>query len=557
MARSARNLTPPRRKNTGAACVEGAYPVSCDRLRARGETMSDQRPKNRRDFLSQALVLTGAGLLGGAARVASAFPLEARTAGTVRKVVFPAGFRWGAATASYQIEGATRRTARRVDLGPLRRTRPGKVQNGDTATSPATHYHRWRDDIALLRAGPRQPTASRSPGRASSRRSGRAERDGLDLLQAPGRRPARRRRSARSSTLYHWDLPQALEDAGGWPARETADALRRVRPIVVRALGDRVTTGIVSQRAERLHAASGYGYGGHAPGRTDPRAMLRADPRREPRAGRRRPRDPRRAATARLQVKRATRGRRFTRRRPTPEGSRRRPALAVASGTVVPRAALPDAIRTSCPGGRPPGERSGSRTATRSACKAPLDFVGLTHYKPLLRVGPDRLRPRHPGLLSRAAGDCTAPTTKTDTAGRSSRAPSTTSSCGMDAARPAGLHDRDHGERRLATTTGPARTGRIDDGAASPSAAATSPTSRARSRTAPTARLSRLEPDGQLRVGRGLQQALRPRARRLQDRQAHDQGIRPAGTGGWPRRTASDPAPHQTQRTVPLATIIV
>ena len=191
--------------------------------------MSDRGPKNRRDFLSQALVLTGAGLLGGAARVARALPLDALAAGAQRKVVFPRGFRWGAATASYQIEGATKEDGRGESIWDRFAHTPGKVKNGDTGDVACDSYHRWREDIGLLKAmnltsyrfsiaWPRiQPTGK-----------GAANAKGLDYysrlidgLLAAGIRPF--------VTLYHWDLPQALEDAGGWPAARDGRSLRRVR----------------------------------------------------------------------------------------------------------------------------------------------------------------------------------------------------------------------------------------------------------------------------------------------------------------------------------------
>ena len=135
---------------------------------------------------------------------------------------FPDGFAWGAATASYQIEGAAPRTGGARRSGTRSPARPGKVTNGDTGDVACDHYHRYREDVALMAelgvdayrfslAWPRM----RPDGRGGSTTAGVDFYDRLvDELLGHGIEPW--------VTLYHWDLPQALEDAGGWADRDTA-----------------------------------------------------------------------------------------------------------------------------------------------------------------------------------------------------------------------------------------------------------------------------------------------------------------------------------------------
>ncbi len=135
---------------------------------------------------------------------------------------------------------------------------PGRVKDGDTGDVACDSYHRFDEDVALLRemnltsyrfsiAWPRiQPDGTR-----------RGEPEGPRLLPAPGGRPAGRRASDRFPTLYHWDLPQALEDAGGWTARDTAGRFADYAEIVVRALGDRVSDWMILNEPS-VFLAMGY-----------------------------------------------------------------------------------------------------------------------------------------------------------------------------------------------------------------------------------------------------------------------------------------------------------
>ena len=135
---------------------------------------------------------------------------------------FPDGFVWGAATASYQIEGAVAEDGRTPSIWDTFSRIPGAVVDGDTGDVACDHYHRMPEDVALMRrARARRPTASRWPGRGCAPTAAPVNQAGLDFydrlvdeLLAAGIAPW--------LTLYHWDLPQALEDAGGWTNRDTA-----------------------------------------------------------------------------------------------------------------------------------------------------------------------------------------------------------------------------------------------------------------------------------------------------------------------------------------------
>ncbi|MEU2111964.1 GH1 family beta-glucosidase [Streptomyces sp. NPDC019507] len=194
---------------------------------------------------------------------------------TTTTLRFPEGFRWGTATAAYQIEGAAAEDGRTASIWDTFSRTPGKVRNGDTGDIAADHYHRVSEDIALMRrlgvtdyrfsiAWPRVQPTGRGP----------AVQKGLDFyrrltdeLREAGIRPV--------ATLYHWDLPQELEDAGGWPHRETAHRFAEYAGLAAEALGDRVATW-TTLNEPWCAAFLGYGNGVHAPGRTSARDSLRA-----------------------------------------------------------------------------------------------------------------------------------------------------------------------------------------------------------------------------------------------------------------------------------------
>jgi beta-glucosidase len=188
---------------------------------------------------------------------------------------FPPGFVWGAATASYQVEGAVGADGRGESIWDRFAHTPGRVADGDTGDVACDHYHRYRDDVALLAdlgldayrfsvAWPRIiPDGTRTVNAAGLDFYDRL----VDELCARGIAP--------HVTLYHWDLPQALEDAGGWPARATAEAFARYADVVARRIGDRAAS-IATINEPWCPSYLGYRTGVHAPGRAEPDAALAA-----------------------------------------------------------------------------------------------------------------------------------------------------------------------------------------------------------------------------------------------------------------------------------------
>ncbi|MER6994839.1 GH1 family beta-glucosidase [Streptomyces sp. NPDC000410] len=190
-------------------------------------------------------------------------------------VSFPPGFLWGTATAAYQIEGAVAEGGRTPSIWDTFSHTPGAVENGDTGDIAADHFHRRADDVRLMAdLGVNAYRFSVSWPRVQPTGRGPAAQRGLDFyrglvddLLEHGITPL--------LTLYHWDLPQELETAGGWPERDTASRFADYARIVAEALGDRVERW-TTLNEPWCSAFLGYGSGVHAPGRTDPVAALRA-----------------------------------------------------------------------------------------------------------------------------------------------------------------------------------------------------------------------------------------------------------------------------------------
>ncbi|MCW2879815.1 MAG: Beta-glucosidase [Sphaerisporangium sp.] len=190
-------------------------------------------------------------------------------------LVFPTGFVWGAATSAYQIEGSISADGRGTSIWDTFVGQPGRVLNGENAEVAIDHYRRYRDDVALMAdLGLTAYRFSVSWPRIQPDGAGTVNEAGLDFyrrlvdeLLAQGIDPW--------LTLYHWDLPQALEDAGGWPARDTSKRFADFAARVHQALGDRVRNW--STVNEPWCAAFlGYSSGEHAPGRREPAASIRA-----------------------------------------------------------------------------------------------------------------------------------------------------------------------------------------------------------------------------------------------------------------------------------------
>ncbi|MER5321900.1 GH1 family beta-glucosidase [Streptosporangium roseum] len=188
---------------------------------------------------------------------------------------FPTGFVWGAATASYQIEGAVKEDGRQPSIWDTFSGTPGKVAGGDTGDVACEHYFHYADDVRLMSdLGLHAYRFSVAWPRVQPDGTGPVNPRGLDfysrlvdkLLEA-GITPY--------ATLYHWDLPQSLEDAGGWPERDTAHRFADYARAVHERLGDRVRHW-TTLNEPWVSAFLGYGNGVHAPGRKDPAAALRA-----------------------------------------------------------------------------------------------------------------------------------------------------------------------------------------------------------------------------------------------------------------------------------------
>jgi len=194
---------------------------------------------------------------------------------TDQSIKFPDNFKWGAATASYQIEGAWNEDGKGESTWDRFCRQPGAIRNGDTGDVACDHYHRWKDDIGLMKElGLKAYRFSISITRILPSGRGAVNRPGIDfysrlvdsLLEA-GIEPF--------VTLEHWDLPQALEDEGGWTVRSTAEAFVEYTDVITLALGDRVKNWI-THNEPAVVAWLGYSTGVHAPGLKDYALGLRA-----------------------------------------------------------------------------------------------------------------------------------------------------------------------------------------------------------------------------------------------------------------------------------------
>ncbi len=245
-------------------------------------------PLTRRKFAQSAFA---AGAIAALPSVFSGCSVSSKAAGTVRSaagarakpaqdedsspISFPKNFFWGAATAAYQIEGAWNLDGKAESIWDRFVRIPGKIKNGETGDVACDSYHRWREDIALLQAmnlnsyrfsisWPRiQPNGPGAPNPKSVDYYNRL----IDALLELHIRPL--------VTLYHWDLPQSLEESGGWPNRDTANRFADYAEICARAFGDRVADWVLFNEPLGF-TYRGYLEGAHAPGRSSLFDFLRA-----------------------------------------------------------------------------------------------------------------------------------------------------------------------------------------------------------------------------------------------------------------------------------------
>ena len=228
---------------------------------------------NRRKFISDSIAAAGA-LSLPAPLVGEATPTATHSA-MPTGATFPKDFLWGTATAAFQVEGAWNEDGKGESIWDRFTHTPGKIRGAGTADIACDHYHRFPQDIQLLKqlnlksyrfsiAWPRiQPTGT-----------GPANQKGLDhyarlvdaLLEA-GIRPF--------CTIYHWDLPQALEDRGGWPNRDLSNYFADYAGILGKHLGDRITVWAPFNMPWTF-AYLGYGAGAFPPGKSDYKLFLRA-----------------------------------------------------------------------------------------------------------------------------------------------------------------------------------------------------------------------------------------------------------------------------------------
>jgi beta-glucosidase len=201
--------------------------------------------------------------------------MTSETKTELSRAVFPVDFRWGVATASYQIEGAVHQDGRGPSIWDTFSHTPGKVENGDNGDVACDHYNRYSEDIALMvKLGINSYRFSMSWPRIFPEGTGKVNQAGLDFysrlvdeLLAAGIEPY--------ATLYHWDLPQALEDQGGWSKRDTAYYFAEYADTVSRHLGDRVK-GWITLNEPGVSATLGYLTGEHAPGLKSMNKAIRA-----------------------------------------------------------------------------------------------------------------------------------------------------------------------------------------------------------------------------------------------------------------------------------------
>ena len=218
-------------------------------------------------FTRRQLATVGVSALGASATAApsGARPGDSAAAGHEASRAFPAGFLWGTATAAYQIEGAVSEDGRGLSIWDTFTHTPGKIRNDDNGDVADDHYHRYRDDVRSMKAlAAAAYRFSISWPRIFPQGTGAPNPKGLDFydrlldnLVANGIAPF--------PTLYHWDLPQALQDRGGWETRDTAEAFADYAGYVAEKLSDRARH-LFTLNECATFVELGHGTGVHAPG---------------------------------------------------------------------------------------------------------------------------------------------------------------------------------------------------------------------------------------------------------------------------------------------------
>ena len=224
---------------------------------------------NRRELLR-------AGAAAAAGTVTARGRARAATNGQASGLpAFPNDFLFGAATSCVQIEGAAREDGKSESIWDRFAAQPGATEDGSTPAVACDSYHRWEQDFALLKTmGLQSYRFSIAWPRILPDGKGQVNEKGVDHYN----RQIDRLLAMRIQplvTAYHWDLPQVLEDAGGWPNRDTAARFADYVQVLARRFGDRVTRWCLMNEMQAF-AVAGYGWGVHAPGRRDRGLTLRA-----------------------------------------------------------------------------------------------------------------------------------------------------------------------------------------------------------------------------------------------------------------------------------------
>jgi beta-glucosidase len=219
--------------------------------------------------------LTAAGAAAVAVTAYETADTASRSSSSARRTAlsFPDGFRWGTATSAYQVEGAVEEDGRGLSIWDVFAREPGRIRDGSTGQVSVDHYHRYKEDVALMKSlGVRTYRFSIAWPRVFPDGKGAANPKGLDFydrlvdeLLGAGIEPF--------ATLYHWDLPQTLQLSGGWESRDTAEAFGAYASYVAGKLTDRVRH-VFTLNEIKAFVEHGYGAGIFAPGFKLDRARL-------------------------------------------------------------------------------------------------------------------------------------------------------------------------------------------------------------------------------------------------------------------------------------------
>jgi len=230
---------------------------------------------NRRDFVAGSLAAVGATVLRGGSQAATEQIPGAVPASLIQQARFPNGFLWGAATAAYQVEGAWNADGKGASIWDKFTHTVGKVKGGTTGDVACDEYHLYPQDMALAKrlnlksyrfsiSWPRiQPTGTGAPNMKGIDYYSKL----VDAMLANGMRPF--------CTIYHWDLPQGLEERGGWPNRDLANYYADYAAILAKHLGDRITVWAPFNMPWSF-TYMGYGVGAFPPGRANFNDFLKA-----------------------------------------------------------------------------------------------------------------------------------------------------------------------------------------------------------------------------------------------------------------------------------------